>query len=191
MGNRALSAVCLALSLLVPSFSFCEETSVDRAGMHVTKVGIRWGITGPSVIGEEQQETFQEYSMVAHVRLPWDWRSPSGWGLGTKLIASAGALRGGGEEGFIGSLIPALEFGKKDGWISIEAGFGGALLSHHKFGRQDFGGPFQIAATVGASVPVSQRIAVGYRLQHYSDAEIYGGNSRGGDFHMLELTYRY
>ena len=154
-------------------------------------VGIRGGVTGASVLGEEQQEAFREYDAVATIGLPWGWYSQSGWGVGTRLLASAGVIQETGSSGLIGSLIPVFAFGSQDGRFSLDAGIGGALLSTHHFGKQNFGGPFQIAATVGVSVPLYQRLGAGYRFQHYSDAGLYGSDSRGADFHMIELTYRY
>jgi lipid A 3-O-deacylase PagL len=169
----------------------CAPCPSDAEDIRLMSVGIRGGVTGASVLGEEQQETFQEYDVVAHVRFPLGWYSSSGWGVGTGLIGSAGALTGGGDTGFIASLVPVLVFGSQDGRFSLDVGIGGALLSNHHFGRQDFGGPFQVTATAGITVPLYERIGIGYRFQHYSDATIYGSESRGADFHMFELTYRY
>jgi hypothetical protein len=182
-GLRA-ALVCLALSLVVPWPSRAEDA-------RLLSIGIRAGVTGASVLGEEQQETFREYDAVATVGLPWGWYSESGWGLGTRLIASAGVLQETGATGLIGSLVPALAFGSRDGRYAVDIGFGGALLSMHHFGKQNFGGPFQIVATLGVGVPLYERFGFGYRFQHYSDAGLYGSDSRGADFHMLELTYRY
>lgn len=179
-----LAITCLALFLLAPSPSHAEDT-------RLMSVGIRGGFTGASVLGEEQQETFREYDAVATVGLPWGWYSQSGWGVGTRLLASAGVLQETGATGLIGSLVPALAFGSQDGRYAVDIGFGGALLSMHHFGKQNFGGPFQVVATVGVSIPLYERFGAGYRFQHYSDAGLYGSDSRGADFHMIELTYRY
>ena len=179
-----LAITCLALFLLAPWPSHAEDT-------RLLSVGIRGGITGASVLGEEQQETFREYDAVATIGLPWGLYSKSGWGVGTRLIASAGALQGAGTAGLIGSLVPAVVFGSQDGRFSVDIGFGGALLSTHHFGKQNFGGPFQVVATVGVSIPLYERFGAGYRFQHYSDAGLYGSDSRGADFHMIELTYWY
>jgi hypothetical protein len=70
-------------------------------------------------------------------------------------------------------------------------GAGGALLSRHRFGTQDYGGPFQFALTLGAGVPLSEHLGLGYRFMHYSDAGINGSNTTGADFHMVEFTYRF
>lgn len=174
-----------AISLLVPWPSRAED-------IRLMNVGIRAGFTGASVLGEEQKEAFQEYSAFATLGLPWGRYSRSGWGVGTRLIASLGALQAsGGASGVIGSLVPVIAFGSQDGRFAIDIGGGGALLSTHHFGKQNFGGPFQIVATMGVSVPLYQRLGAGYRFQHYSDAGLYGSDSRGADFHMIELTYRY
>lgn len=158
-------------------------------------IGLRAGITGASVLGEEQLQTFREYDVIAQIGLPLGWYSESGWGLGTRLLVSAGALNGGGDTGFITSLVPVLSLGSRDGRFSLDFGIGGALLSNHHFGQQDFGGPFQVVGTMGASFPLYGRFGAGYRFQHYSDAGLYGsdkgGESRGADFHMVELTYRF
>ena len=53
------------------------------------------------------------------------------------------------------------------------------------------GGPVQAALTLGVSVPVYERFAVGYRFMHYSDGGAYGSDTIGADFHMLELSYRF
>lgn len=180
--NRGL--LFCALCLFVPMPCHADD-------IRLLSVGIRAGITGASVIGEEQQQTFREADVVAQVGLPWGWYSQSGWGVGTRLLVSAGALNGGGDTGFITSLVPVLAFGSRDGRFSLDAGVGGALLSHHHFGKQDFGGPFQVTATVGVSVPLFDHLGVGYRFQHYSDATLYGSDSRGADFHMIEFTYRF
>ncbi len=181
----------LACTPVVCGFFFVAPWPSNADEMRLASIGLRAGITGASVLGEEQQQTFREYDAVARIDLPWGWYSQSGWGLGTRVLVSAGALDGGGETGFITSLIPAVSLGSRDGRFSIDVGIGGALLTNHQFGQQNFGGPFQVAATLGVSIPVYGPFGAGYRFQHYSDAGLYGTDSRGADFHMIELTYRF
>ena len=164
-------------------FLFLAPLSSQAIDTPIMNVGIRAGITGASVIGEEQRQSFGELDAVAQVALPWRWYSESGWGAGTRLLFSVGALNGAGETGFITSLVPLLSLGSRDGRFSLDAGVGGALLSHQHFGQQEFGGPFQVVATVGAGLPVYHHFGIGYRFQHYSDAGLYGPDSRGADFH--------
>jgi hypothetical protein len=91
----------------------------------------------------------------------------------------------------VASLIPLIALGSQDGRFTLDMGAGGALLSRHRFGMQDFGGNFQFALTAGVGVPLFARLGVGYRFLHYSDAGIYGPNNTGADLHMLELIYRF
>jgi len=106
-------------------------------------------------------------------------------------MVSAGALYGAGETALAVSLVPLLAFGTRDGRFNLDMGAGPALLSRHRFGEQDYGGYFQFALTAGLSVPIYKRLGIGYRFFHYSDAALYGHDTTGADFHMLELHYRF
>ena len=128
---------------------------------------------------------------MAQLALPWRWYSESGWGAGTRSYSVLVHLMGRVRPDFITSLVPLLSLGSRDGRFYLDAGVGGALLSHQRFGQQEFGGPFQVVATVGAGLPVYDHFGIGYRFQHYSDAGLYGTDSRGADFHMMEITYRF
>ena len=84
-----------------------------------------------------------------------------------------------------------LAIGTQDGRFTLDMGVGIALLSRHRYAQQDYGGPLQAALTLGFSVPLYERVAVGYRFLHYSDAGAYGHDTIGADFHMIELIYRF
>jgi hypothetical protein len=176
--------LCLGLPLLTLS-------PIHAADLRLTNVGLRGGLTGPTVVGEEEIESFQQYDITATLGLPWSWYAESGWGVGTRLLVSAGALTGAGDTGFVGTLVPLIAIGRKDSQFSLDLGAGGALLSRYEFGDQDFGGPFQVVLTFGIRVPVYRGIVVGYRLQHLSDATLYGSKTRGADLHMFELLYSF
>lgn len=174
----------LVLCLLAPWPSRAED-------LRLLSVGMRARISGATVLGEDQPEAFQEYDAVASFGLPWGRYSQSGWGAGTRLMASAGALRGAGETALVVSLIPVLALGSQDGRFTLDLGIGGALLSDYRFGTQDYGGPFQFALTLGAGIPLYGHVGVGYRFLHYSDAGVNGPDTTGADFHMIEFTYRF
>jgi hypothetical protein len=160
-------------------------------GLDLLNVGIRARIGEKRVLGDVAPESFKEYDAVASVALPWKHYSASGWGIGTRLLGSAGVLQGVGKTALVTSLIPVFALGSQDGRFSFEAGAGAALISEHRFARQDFGGPFQFALTFGLRVPLHQRLGVGYRFMHYSDAAVYGSYTTGVDFHTIELTYLF
>ncbi len=179
-----LALMGLVLCLLAPKPSSADD-------LRLQSVGMRARVSGVTVLGAVQPETFHEYDAVMGFGLPWELYSPSGWGAGTRLMASAGVLLGAGKTALVVSLIPVLALGSQDGRFALDMGVGGALLSKHRFGTQDYGGPFQFALTLGAGVPLYERLGLGYRFMHYSDAGINGSHTTGADFHMVEFTYRF
>lgn len=153
-------------------------------------IRIRGGVSGGSPLGRERQSDFNQIDLAATVRLPWEKELGGGWILGTRMLASIGALRGANESNGIMTVVPLdIVLGRKDGLVAIDMGGGGALLSDSKFGRQNFGGPFQFVWTFGITSRVAGPLGVGYHFQHYSDATLYGQDSRGVDLHLIELIY--
>ncbi len=152
---------------------------------------MRARVSEKTLLGEEAPENFEEYDVSANFELPWERYSTSDWGVGTRLMASTGMLRGAGEKALVVSLIPELTLGSEDGRFILDLGAGGALFSRHRFGTQDYGGPFQFALTVGVGVPLYKNLGLGYRFLHYSDAGVNGSDTTGADFHMIELSYRF
>jgi hypothetical protein len=177
---RAIFVLCILVP--VPALAWDLE---------LLSVGVRARVGEKRVLGKEQLESFREYDVVAALRLPWQRYSPSGWGAGTRLLASAGILQGADKTGLVVSGVPVLALGSRDGRFMLDMGAGLALVSEHQFAQQDFGGPLQFALTFGAGMPLYRRIGVGYRFLHYSDAGLYGPDTIGADFHMVELTHRF
>ena len=177
-----LLLLCFIWPLLVPTLSCSEE-------VRLLNLSFRARFSGATTLGEQQPEEFHGYDLAANFGLPWQRYSSSGWGVGTRLMASAGIMRGGGETGLVLSLIPGVALGSEDGRFFIDLGAGGALLSRYRFGNQDYGGPFQFALTVGAGFPLYKRLGLGYRFMHYSDAGVNGPDTIGADFHMIEFSY--
>jgi lipid A 3-O-deacylase PagL len=176
-------AVVMVICLL-PALSFAED-------IRLLSIGLRAGFSGASVLGKEHLEHFQQYDVMANFALPWGWYSESGWGIGTRFMSTVGALRAAGDTAFITTFVPGIALGDKRGRISLEIGGGGALLSQHKFGAQDMGGPFQFAWDTALRLGLTEHFGMGYCFQHISDATIYGSNGRGYDLHMVEIAYRF
>ena len=179
-----LAMVGLALFLLVPCLSQAEE-------IRLNSIGVRGGVSGSSPIGKKETQYFQEYDVMANWSFPWEWYSESGWGVGTRLMASVGAVTASGDTVFISTVVPGFVFGKKDGWLSLEVGGGGALLSQHHFDHQNMGGNFQFVWDTAVRAKVYRGVGVGYWFHHMSDATLYGHNGRGFDLHMIEVSYRF
>lgn len=143
-------------------------------------------------MGKEQKYYFHLYDVAALIKLPWSWPLGGGtWDLETRLIASAGLLTGANESGLIMTAVPVLAL---SGWkelVTFDTGVGAGLFSNHMFGVQDFGGPAQIVATAGVRVNPFSHAYAGFRIQHFSDAGLYGTSSLGVDMYLLELGYRF
>ncbi len=180
--------VCVLMSLMAFQAGL---VGVARAGEFAFEsIRIRGGVSGGSPLGRERQSDFNQIDLAATVRLPWEKELGGGWVLGTRMLASIGALRGANESNGIMTVVPLdIVVGRKDGLVAIDMGGGGALLSDSKFGRQNFGGPFQFVWTFGITSRVAGPLGLGYHFQHYSDATLYGQDSRGVDLHLIELIY--
>jgi hypothetical protein len=177
--------------VIVAGLSVVMAVSISTAGeFRFESLVLRGGISGSSVIGRDQQTDFNQVDLAVTARLPWEWEVGSGWVLGTRLLTSAGVLRGSGETNGLFTLVPFdVMFGRKDQLFSIDMGVGGALLTDYKYGKQNFGGPFQFVWTFGANSRLVGPFGVGYHFQHLSDATIYGSESRGVDLHLFEFIY--
>ena len=179
-----LTMVALGLFLLAPCLSQAEE-------IRLSSIGIRGGVSGSSPIGKLETQYFQEYEVMANWSMPWEWHSASGWGVGTRLMGSVGAVTASGDTAFVTTLVPGFVFGRKDGWLSLEVGGGGALLSQHRFAHQNMGGTFQFVWDTALRAKVYRGIGLGYWFHHLSDASLYGHDAHGFDLHMLEVSYRF
>ena len=190
--SHSICRVLLVSLFFVSGVTFAE-TSVERRRNEIFElqsISIRTRLSEQTVLGRSAPERFDAQDISVNFSLPWEDYASSGWGLGTRLMASAGRLHGVGNNALVVSAIPEVTFGSEDQRFILDAGAGGALLSRYRFGDQDYGGPFQFALTLGASVPLYEQINIGYRFLHYSDAALYGPHSIGADFHMIELSFR-
>jgi hypothetical protein len=143
-------------------------------------------------MGKEQQYYFHLTDVAAVIKLPWSRQlGESTWSLETRLIASAGLLTGANESGLMMTAVPVLALNGWEGLVTFDAGVGAGFFSNHKFGMQDFGGPVQIVATMGVRVNPFSHAYAGFRVQHFSDAGLYGSSSLGADMYIAELGYRF
>jgi len=176
MRFKTIWLLLLLLSIFSPRAANAEETDWIA-------VGLRAGFSAT-----DRNEDFEQYEVFATYGLPWSWQLTPGWFVSTRAQLSAGALRGGGDTGFIGSVGPGIALSMAHGLILLDGGISAALLSEHQFGREDFGGPIQFVSHVGISFKLGANLGVGYRFQHMSNASIYNQNP-GLELHVLELSY--
>ncbi len=156
-------------------------------------IGPRIGFSGKTpLLGKEQKYYFHMTDVAAVFKLPWSWPlGGNSWSLETRLIASAGLLQAASESGLIMTVVPDLALSGWEGLVTFDAGAGAGFFSNYKFGAQDFGGPVQIVATMGVRVNPFSHAYAGFRVQHFSDAGLYGSSSLGVDMYIAELGYRF
>jgi len=176
----------LAFTALVCTPGLAEDSTLIT-------VGPRIGFSGKTpLLGRQQKYSFNLYDIAALWRLPWQWPlGDTDWKLETRLMTSAGALEGAGETGLMATLVPDLALSGWNGLVSLDAGAGAGFFSKYKFGAQDFGGPVQIVATVGIRVNPLAHAYAGFRVQHFSDARVYGPSALGVDMYLVEFGYRF
>ena len=156
-------------------------------------IGPRYGFTREEpLLGKRQTEQFDLVDVAATFRLPWSWPlGESPWSVETRLITSAGALSAAGDTGLIAAVMPNVALSGWRGFVSIDAGVGLGFFGRDTYGTQDFGGHVQLVLTAALQIhPISHAFA-GFRLQHFSDAGIYGSDSLGLDFYIIEVGYRF
>jgi hypothetical protein len=161
-------------------------------GITLLRVGPRVGLSGWAPIGQGQKEEFHQYDIAATFGLPWGRQHRnSGIKLDLRLLTSAGQIAAAQDTGLMITLVPCLALSSAGEAVSIDVGTGPAFFSNYKFGAQDFGGPVQILGTAGAGLNLIPGFFTGYRLQHFSDAGVYGPKKAGVNMHLLEINYRF
>jgi len=167
-------------------------TPSQAEDMALLSIGPRIGF-GEKIplMGKEAKYYFHLTDVAAVIKLPWSWPLGERWNLGTRLIASAGLLTAANESGLMMTAVPDLALNGWEGLVTFDAGVGAGFFSNYKFGVQDFGGPVQISATMGVRVNPFSHAYTGFRVQHFSDAGLYGSSSLGVDMYIVELGYRF
>lgn len=160
--------------------------------MALLSIGPRVGFSQKTpLLGKEQKYYFHMIDVAAVFRLPWSWPLGEKWNLETRLITSAGLLQAASDSGLMVTVVPDLALSAWEELVTFDAGAGAGFFSNYKFGMQDFGGPVQIVATLGVRVNPFSHAYTGFRVQHFSDAGLYGSSSLGVDMYIVELGYRF
>lgn len=103
--------------------------SGQAADVDFLSVGARARVGEKWVLGKVVLEPFREYDVVATLLLPWQYYTASGWGIGTRLMGSAGILEGANKTALVVTAIPLLAIGSEDGRLSLDLGAGLALTA--------------------------------------------------------------
>ncbi|HXX75116.1 MAG TPA: acyloxyacyl hydrolase [Nitrospiraceae bacterium] len=185
--SRLLNLIgMVAFSILISTPSLAEDTTL-------LSIGPRFGFSGKTpLMGKQQKYNFYLTDVAAVFKLPWSRPlGESPWKLETRLITSAGVLAATDEYGLMATAVPCLALSGWNRVVSLDIGVGLGFFSRDKYGVQDFGGPVQIVATAGLLVNPIPHAYAGFRLQHFSDAGVYGPTSLGVDMYIVEAGYRF
>src|SRR5690348_9484053 len=122
-GRRATSLQCLLVLSVLVSLScvvlVCKAALAEESIF--ISIGPRMGFSGKTpLLGKQQKENFRLYDVAALFRLPWQMPLGTNWKLETRLIASAGALEGGGETGLMATLVPDIALSGWNGLVSFD-----------------------------------------------------------------------
>ena len=182
----SLQFVLLGLFILISEQSIAGDTTV-------LSIGPRYGFSrNEPLLGKRQTADFDLVDIAAIFRLPWSWpMGKSPWSVETRLITSAGALIAGEDTGLIATVVPTVALSGWKGFVSVDVGAGLGFLGREKYGTQEFGGHLQFVLTTALQIHPIPHAFAGFRLQHFSDAGIYGSDSLGVDLYMIEVGYRF
>lgn len=165
--------------------SFCPMNAM--AGRSSWEAGLRAGTSF-----NDDEESFNQYDLFARYGLPWSWQWGRAIQVDTNLTTSVGILDGGGETGVAGSLGFEFVFGGagRDLPLELRAGSALTLISRHKYGDEDLGGPVQLTHHISFYYWFLDNLSVLARVQHMSNAGIYSENP-GVNMIMLAMVYRF
>jgi len=177
-----LVAWFLILVFFFPQPATCLADSIS---WHT--LGFRYGTND----GIDKKTDLRRYEVFGILNLPWILQIGSNIDLETRFIFSGGLLDGEGDEGLIGILSPGFCFTDNNKRFSLEFSGGIAIIPDYRIGEEDFGGPLQFTFEVGIGLRLFKHLGLGYRIQHYSDASLFGSDNRGVDWQLFEVGYRF
>lgn len=172
---------------LVLFFSFFLPENCLADDIRWYTLGFRYGTNE----GTDKKTDLQRFEAFGILDLPWSWRIASNIDLDTRFIFSGGLLDGEGDQGFIGTLSPGICLTDSSKRFSVELSGGIAIIPDFRLGEENFGGPLQFTFGVGIGIRMFNHLGLAYRIQHYSDASVYGSDNRGVDWQLIEVSYRF
>lgn len=171
------------LTLLTIAFALSLVAPLQASATNWGPFGVRGGFSADSK--DQGAEIFEAFGTY---QLPWSLRGRSGWGVGTQVALTAGALNSGGEQGFVGSLGPVFTIGNPD-LVELDLGVSAAVLSRDKFGNRDYNGIEQFVSHAGLIYHFTPSFALSYRFQHMSNAGLNGHVNPGINMHLFGISW--
>jgi hypothetical protein len=118
-----------------------------------------------------------------------------GWVLHSEVDGILSVLTWNGDTAVKPSVMPSLVLSSPAGQVDLIAGVGvGWMFGETDFGddgdQHDLGGPFFLQGQVGFRVNVTDKVFVGYRYFHQSNAGIYNHNA-SVNINQIELGWSF
>lgn len=171
-------------SLLVIAFALSLGAGSSALANNWGPFGVRGGVSADGKDnGAKLYEAFGAY------QLPWSLRNKAGWGVSTQVDFTVGALDGGGDFGFVGSLGPAFGIGNPKFPLELDLGISVAVLGRDKLGLRDYNGIEQFISHVGLIYHFTPRFGLSYRFQHISNAGLNGNGNPGLNMHLFGINW--
>jgi hypothetical protein len=172
--------ISMILISVVP-FPFCGDALAEES---LWRTELRAGTSINSL-----DVTFNQFDIGLNRRLPWSWQLWETLKVDTSFTATVGVLEGGGDIGALGSSGLEFTFSRLSGRspITIRAGSAVTLISEHRYGGENLGGPIQFTSHIGMHYQLVEHLNAVARYQHMSNASQYEDNP-GIDMVMLELV---
>lgn len=167
------------------SFAAIIILVICRGKAQTCLVGVRGGTSFQNNAGN-----FQEVDAFGGMYLPWLWGSQDGLHLKPRVEGSAGWLDNRGDGGFIGTVGPVLELRKGRFPLTLEGGVSLCVLSRSDFPDKNLGGWFEFVDHVGLNWHITDKIILGWRYQHMSNAGFYRRNP-GLNLQMLSVSFAF
>ena len=120
-------------------------------------IGLRGG-----VYDGRNDEDFKQYEGFGAWSLPWIWHPHINWTIGTYFEANAGVLRADGESAFVGSIGPGIYFSGFNNKLDISMGINPTIISKHKFGDENLGGPIEFTSHIGLNLNFGRHFTIGF-----------------------------
>jgi lipid A 3-O-deacylase len=132
---------------------------------------------------------FTQSEAFAQQPLPYRWNLPRDWVAQSGFELSAGVLMHEDDEMLVVAAGPVVSFTRPGTHWFVEIGSRPTLISERSMGAKDFGGPFQFTSHFAIGWRW-QRLDIGYRIQHISNARIYSDND-GINMNMFDIGWRF
>ena len=157
--------------------------SIRGGEFRLESAGARFGFSS-----QDRSSGFIQAEAFADFALPWKLELGKDWHMLTRLDGSLGYLSGNADSAIIGSVGPFVVIGRERLPVSLSLGASPTLIGRDKFGSVDFGIPIQFTLYAGINWNITERIRVGYRYQHMSNAHLDGSNP-GLNLNMFSVSY--